>query len=67
MSVRFARRIVGRILMPMMLVVDMRVSMLHWLVHVFMFVVLDKVEPHARGHQQTCCEQLNSQRLEQKH
>ncbi len=54
-------------LVLVVLVVNMRVCMLRWLMHMSMLVVLGKVEPHARGHQQACCEQLNGQRLAQKH
>jgi hypothetical protein len=50
MSVGLAGGIIGRVLMLVMRVVDVRVQVLHRLVNMFMLVMLGEMEPHADGH-----------------
>jgi hypothetical protein len=47
----FARWIVRRMLMLVMLVMDMGVGMLHRIVNMLVLVVLGQVQPHADAHQ----------------
>lgn len=51
MAVRFAPVPSGCVLMPVVLVVDVLMTMHEVFVHMRVFVLLGKVEPDARGHQ----------------
>ena len=64
-GMRLAGRIVGCVAVPMMLVVDMRMCMLHGLMHVLMIVRFGDVQPHTGAHQQARRSQLQGQRLMQ--
>ena len=50
MAVRFARRIIGRMHMLMMLIVHMGVRVLQLFVNVFVLVSLGEMQPHAYSH-----------------
>ena len=47
----FARRITGRMLMLMVLIVDMLVRMFHALMYVQMLVIFCQMQPDPNGHQ----------------
>jgi hypothetical protein len=53
MSVWFARGVVWRVLMLVMLVVNVAVFVRHWFVHVPVFMSFRNVQPDSRSHQCT--------------
>jgi hypothetical protein len=65
MGMRLPRRIIGRVLMSMVLIMHVGVRMFHWLMNMFMLVMLGQVQPHADTHQQSCRKKLNGHRLAQ--
>lgn len=58
MGVRLARRIVGRMRVLMMLVVNMQMLVLHRLMHVLMLVHFRDMQPHADCHEHTRSREL---------
>lgn len=61
--VRLARRIVGAVRVPVVLVMHVRVLVLHRLVHMLVLVPLGEMEPDAEAHEPAGGEQLQRQRL----
>ena len=61
------RRVAWRMFVLMVRVVNVRVRMLHRLVHMLMFVMLRNMQPHADRHQQSGCKQLGGHRILQEH
>lgn len=61
--VGLARWIVRRMFVLMVRVVDVRVRMLHRLVHMVMIVMLREMQPYADCHQQAGCKQLGGHRF----
>ena len=62
-TVRLARRIIGRMSVLVMFVVDMEVLVLHHLVRVLVFMAFAQVQPHAEAHQYRADHQRYGRRL----
>ena len=60
---RFARRVVRQVLVPVMRIVHVSMRVLHRLMLMLMLVMLGKVQPDTNAHQETGCEKLDGQRL----
>lgn len=55
MRVRFAARIVRRMLVLVMGVVRVFVLVSHWLVNMHVFMRFGQMQPDSQSHQNTCC------------
>lgn len=64
-AVRFPRRIGRGVEVPVVLIVDVAVLMLHRLVNMLVLMPLGQMQPQASGHQHTSAEQPNRERLRQ--
>ena len=56
-------RIGGRVLVPMVLIMHVRMGVRHWLVNVLVLVTLGEMKPHADRHQPTGCDKLHCKRF----
>ena len=60
---RLARRIGRAVEVLVMLVVNVAVPMRHGLVQMLVFMVFAEMQPHAKGHERPCHDQLHRHRL----
>ncbi len=62
-SMRFPRRVIGSVLVLVVLIMPMHMTMLSWVVTVFMLMVLCQVQPYTGAHQQGGSQELEGKRL----
>ena len=67
MGMRLSGRVARSVRVLVVEVVQVRMVVRHWLVHVFVFMNLRQVKPHAKPHQAAGDDQLQAYRLTEKH